>query len=80
MATSRKTAASSASQLSLDDPMVRMALLAGGGALAVLLAPSILKGTLRFAGRTAVDIAIKAVPIVIAGLLAKEGAEKLESA
>ncbi len=79
MATSRKTA-SAASQLSFDDPMVRMVLLAGGGALAVMLAPSILKGTLRFAGRTAVDIAIKAVPIVIAGLLAKEGAEHLESA
>ena len=76
MATRRKTATSS--QISLDDPLVRMALLAGGGALAVVLAPSILRGTLRFAGRTAVDIAIKAVPIVIAGLLAKEGAEKLD--
>lgn len=76
MATRRKTAA--ASQISLDDPLVRMALLVGGGALAVVLAPSILKGTMRFAGRTAVDIAIKAVPIVIAGLIAKEGAERID--
>ena len=64
----------------LENPLVRMGLLVGGGVLAVALVPSVLKGTLRFTARTAVDIAIRAAPIVIAALLAKEGAETLETA
>ena len=63
----------------LDDPIVRMGLLVGGGVLAVALVPSVLKGTLRFTARTAVDIALKAAPIVIAALLAKEGAEHIDA-
>ncbi len=73
-----RSATSAASML--EDPYVRMGAMALGGALVVALAPSILKGTLRFTARTLVDVAIKAAPIVIAALLAKEGAEKLETA
>jgi len=50
-----------------------------GGALAITLIPTLLRFTVRLSTRLIVGVILKAIPIIIAGLLAERAAEEVEA-
>jgi hypothetical protein len=49
-----------------------------GGALAITLLPTLLRFTVRLTSRMIVGVILKAIPIILAGLLAERAAEEID--